>query len=58
MHDTEPQAAPYAAFAAELPATPAPAVHHHPVRHELARDLPDWDLLPPSAAITVRRLAQ
>jgi hypothetical protein len=58
MHDTDPPAAEYAAFAAEPPAASAPSVHHHPVRREIARDLPDWDLLPPSTVITVRRLAR
>jgi hypothetical protein len=60
MHDIDPEAsAPaHAALPAELPPTPAATVQRHPVRREIARDLPDWDLLPPSSVITVRRLVR
>jgi hypothetical protein len=57
MHDIEPQAS-TATHAAEQPGASVATVQHHPVRREIARDLPDWDLLPPSTVINVRRLVQ
>jgi hypothetical protein len=61
MHDINPQAPaePGSTLPTDLPAAaPSSRVGHHPGRGEIVRDLPEWDLLPPSTVITLRRLAR
>lgn len=60
MPGIEPQAAApaHTSIPVELPVSESSAVQHHPVRREIVRVFPDWDLLPPSTLIHVRQLAR